>query len=247
MAAHPSASPSQVMSLLTYTPRADSAVRGYEDWLRAVDNPFFNGIPGIARYENWKVHSTILGSFPFTYFDLMYIESREAIQQVWTNPDLLEFAADWTRQWGIVGDPTVDQAVNYHVVICEEVAGPKDGRRSEWCMFFPYTRRADADARGYDEYLRTVDNPFFNSDAVPEVISDANWRKTEEVVGSEPFTDFDLMIVDGPDAPQRMFGNPKAAEFVAGYIREWGRVPDGGPGDNFSGLLGELVASPDKR
>ena len=49
MAAHPSTSPSQVMCLLTYTPRADSASRGYDDWLRSIDNPFFNGIPGIVR------------------------------------------------------------------------------------------------------------------------------------------------------------------------------------------------------
>ena len=247
MAAHPSTSPSQVMCLLTYTPRADAADRGYDDWLRSVDNPFFNGVPGIARYENWKVHANILNELPFTYFDLMYLEGHEAIEKVWTNQNLLDFAAEWTRLWGIVGDPTVDQAVNYRVHIFEEVAGPKVPTRTEWCLFFPYTRVPDAAARDYDTYLREVDNPFFNSDDVPEIISDANWTKVRNVVGGEDFTDFDLMIVDGPDAPQRMFGNPKAAEFVGGYIKQWGRNPNGTPADNFSGVVGELVASPQKK
>jgi hypothetical protein len=247
MAAHPSTSPSQVMCLLQYTPRADSADRDYEPWLRAVDNPFFNGIPGIARYENWKVHTPILGQPDYTYFDLMYIESKEAIEKVWTNPELQEFAAEWTRLWGIVGDPTIDQAVNYHVSICEEIAGPIVPKRTEWALFFPYVRRDDAVERGYDAYLRDIDNPFFNSADVPEVVSDANWRKSSEVVGSEWWTDFDLMMIDGPEAATGLFANPKASDFIGGFIKQWGRVPEGGPADNFSGVLAELVASPDKK
>ena len=43
------------MLVVTYTPRADSASRGYEQWLRDVDNPFFSAQPGIVLYENWKV------------------------------------------------------------------------------------------------------------------------------------------------------------------------------------------------
>ena len=247
MAAHPSTSPSQVMCVLTYTPRADAASRGYDDWLRAVDNPFFNSVPGITRYENWKVHTPILNEPHYAYFDLMYIDSREAVAKVWGNSGVHEFAREWTRQWGIVADPDSDQAVNYRIAVCEEIAGPIVPRRTEWCMFFPYVRRDDAVARGYDAYLREIDNPFFNSAAVPEVVSDANWRKVHDVVGAEPWTDFDLMVIDGPETPAAFFANPAAVEFVGGFVKEWGRVPDGMPADNFSGVLAELVASPEKK
>ncbi len=47
--------PYDAMSLITYTPRADSNDRGYEQWLIDVDNPFFNGSPVCVRYTNWKV------------------------------------------------------------------------------------------------------------------------------------------------------------------------------------------------
>ena len=247
MAAHPSTSPSQVMCLLTYTPRADSASRGYEDWLRAVDNPFFNAIPGIVRYENWKVHTPVLNTLPFAYFDLMYIHGREGIDKVWGNQELLEFAREWTRLWGIVPDPDIDQSPNYHVVICEEIAGPIVPRRTEWALFAPYIRRDDAAARNYDTYLRDVDNPFFNSAAVPQVVSDANWHKTSEVVGTESWSDFDLMLFDGPEQAGELFANPAATGFMADFCKEWGRVPEGTPADNFSAVIAELVASPQKK
>lgn len=247
MAAHPSTSPSQVMCLLTYTPRADAAERGYEDWLRAVDNPFFNSIPGIVRYENWKVHSPILNELSFAYFDLMYIDGRAGIDRVWGNQELIEFARNWTRLWGIVPDPDVDQSPNYHIVTCEEIAGPIVPRRTEWALFAPYVRRDDAAARDYHTYLREVDNPFFNSAAVPQVVSDANWQKTGEVVGSEWWSDFDLMFFDGPEQADEFFANPAATGFMAGFCKEWGRVPEGTPAENFSAALAELVASPDKK
>src|SRR5438477_577884 len=40
---------------LTYTLPEDALARGYENWLRDVDNPFFNAIPGVGRYENWRI------------------------------------------------------------------------------------------------------------------------------------------------------------------------------------------------
>jgi hypothetical protein len=244
MPSHPSRSPSPALVVLQYTPRADAASRGYEDWLRAVDNPFFNSVPGIVRYENWRVHAPLLGTPDYTHFDLMYVEDEAAVERVWSNPVVAEFAANWTRQWGRVSDPTVNQAVNYHVTVCREIAGPIVPRRTNWCLFLPYVPRADAAQRGYDEYLREVDNPFFNSAAVPEVISDANWRKVTDVIGQEWWTDFDLMFIEGPAAAQGLFGNPKAAEFMAGFIKAWGRQPELGAADNFSGVLGELVAAP---
>ena len=154
------------------------------------------------------------------------------------------FAADWTRQWGKDPDPTIDQAVNYHVSVCTEIAGPIVPQRTPWCLFLPYPPREDAAERGYDEYLREVDNPFFNSADVPELISDANWRKVSNAVGDEWWTDFDLMFIDGPAAAEGLFANPKAAEFMAGFIKAWCRHPEGTAADNFSGVIGELVAAP---
>jgi hypothetical protein len=111
-------------------------------------------------------------------------------------------------------------------------------------MFLPYVPRADAAARNYDEYLREIDNPFFNSDAVPEVVTDANWRKVRELVGTEWWTDFDLMFIEGPESVAGLFANPRAAAFMGEFVRNWGRVPDGPPEANFSGVLAELVAVP---
>jgi hypothetical protein len=193
MPSHSSRSPSRTLVVLQYTPRADAASRGYEDWLRKVDNPFFNRVPGIVRYENWKVHTALVNTPDYAYFDLMYVESPAAVDRVWADPAVVAFAADWTRQWGKVPDPAVDQAVNYHVTLCDEIAGPIVPKRTPWCLFLPYVPRADAAKLGYDEYLREIDNPFFNSDVVPEVVSDANWRKVGDLVGQEWWTDFDLM------------------------------------------------------
>jgi hypothetical protein len=235
------------MCLLQYTPRADAADRDYENWLRTIDNPFFNAIPGITLYENWKVHAPILGKPDYSYFDLMYLDGHAAIERVWSNPEVAEFAANWTRQWGKVANPSVDQAVNYHVVVCEEIAGPIVARRTPWCMFLPYVPRDDAAALGYDDYLRQIDNPFFNSDVVPEIVSDANWRKVSEPVGQEWWTDFDLMFVEGPEAVPGLFANPRASSFMADFVRNWGRLPNGTAEENFSGVLAHRVAGPTVR
>ena len=145
MAAHPSKSPSDTMFFLTYTPRADAAARGYEDWLRAVDNPFFNAVPGVVRYENWKIHENKSGVQSFTYFDLMYIDGEDAAEKIWGNLDVAAFVRGWSEQWG--RDPrAVDQQVNYHIVLCKELAGQKFGVRSEWAIFLSYVR-AHGDAR----------------------------------------------------------------------------------------------------
>jgi hypothetical protein len=246
MAAHPSKSPSQMMFVLTYTPRADADAHGYEDWLRAVDNPFFNAQPGIVRYENWKVHANKNGVASFTYLDLMYIEDEAAIEKIWTNPALLDFAQKWTEKWGRVPQ-AVDQQVNYHVVLCEELAGQRYDVRSEWAIFLPYVRQDGAADRGYDTYLREVDNPFFNSDEVPELTCSSNWLRTRDIVGTEWWTDFDLMFVNGPDGLEQLLGNPKSAGFAANWATTWGNRPADGIPANFEAQILELVASPDKK
>jgi hypothetical protein len=118
--------------LLVYTPREDSNLRGYDDWLRAVDNPFFNGVPGIRHYSNWKVVSPADCAFPYTHFDLMFLADAAAKDRVWSNPDVMAFAQGWTEKWGRYPRATADTMhMNYSVFLCSTVAGDQRvaGRR----------------------------------------------------------------------------------------------------------------------
>lgn len=102
------------MLFLTYTPRSDSEERGYGPWLRKVDNPFFNSVPGIAHYTNWKVIKGGEGVIPWTYFDFLRLENGVTLETVWGNKDLTKFATGWTKLWGREPD-AADMAVNYQV------------------------------------------------------------------------------------------------------------------------------------
>jgi hypothetical protein len=110
-----------IMVLLPYTPRADAAARGYDDWLRSVDNPFFNAVRGIAHYSNWKVDRVLWGTVGFTHFDYMRLDPAYA-DEVWSNPAVTEFAANWTRTWGAEPD-AADLSVNYHSYRLRRVSG----------------------------------------------------------------------------------------------------------------------------
>ncbi len=117
--------------LLTYTPRAGTDLDDYHEWLRRVDNPFFNGRPAVRRYVNWRVVESKLGRADFTHFDLLEIEGDGGFEAVFGDPVIGEFAADWVRLWGRVPDPdAADQSVNYHVYLCEAVAAPPEARES---------------------------------------------------------------------------------------------------------------------
>ena len=102
---------SDVMVFLPYTPRADADARGYDDWLRQVDNPFFNAVPGIVHYSNWKVAGAAK-AFAFSHFDFMYLDPSRA-DGVWSNAAVLAFAAAWTARWGAFPD-AADVSLNYH-------------------------------------------------------------------------------------------------------------------------------------
>ena len=59
------------MLLLTYNLGEHVNQEEYEQWLRDVDNPFFNSVPGVKRYANWKVLDEKLGTVQFTHYDLL--------------------------------------------------------------------------------------------------------------------------------------------------------------------------------
>jgi hypothetical protein len=114
------------MLLLTYTPRAGTDLGAYHDWLRRVDNPFFNGRPGVKHYTNWRIAEAKLGREDFTHFDLLELHAADGFDAVFGDAAIAAFAADWVRQWGAVPDPTLaDQSVNYRVSLCERIAAPE--------------------------------------------------------------------------------------------------------------------------
>lgn len=132
--------PTDTMFFLPYTPRADSNDRGYEEWLRAVDNPFFNGVDGIEHYSNWKVASVLKGNIDFTHFDFMFVD-RVKEPGIWTTPRVAEFAAGWTTSWGRDPD-NADLSVNYHVYQLNHAAGPIEFSPQEVTVIL----RAEGDA-----------------------------------------------------------------------------------------------------
>jgi hypothetical protein len=85
---------------LTYTLPADALARGYETWLRDVDNPFFNTIPGVGRYENWRIAREQTPSLGYTHFDLMFVASEDALQRAWFDARLDAFRTGWIAEWG---------------------------------------------------------------------------------------------------------------------------------------------------
>jgi len=117
----PTAPDFTAMILLSYTPRPGIDNEEYEAWLRAVDNPFFNGVPGITRYTNWKI--TDAGApVPFSHFDFMGLDSVEAATSVWQRQDVKDFTAEWRRLWGM-GPEATDLSVNAHVYLFQNDAG----------------------------------------------------------------------------------------------------------------------------
>ena len=61
----------QQMVFIAYSVPADAEHRGYSDWLRRIDNPFFNAVQGMGHYANWRL--TGPAPFPWDYFDYMAI------------------------------------------------------------------------------------------------------------------------------------------------------------------------------
>lgn len=161
-----------VMVFLPYTPRADSLSRGYHAWLRETDNPFFNSISGILHYSNWLVTAVHRGLTAFTHFDFMLFASREDTGRVWSNPQVVDFAANWTRTWGIDPDGG-DLSVNYHSYLATRTAG-QAGRRGDRVLLGLQPGGHHADA----EY----------------------WKITEPLVGRPDFTGFCLRFGAAADA-----------------------------------------------
>lgn len=118
----------RTMFFLPYIPRDDSDARGYDKWIRDVDNPFFNSVDGIELYINWKVGRVLKGALDFTHVDFMYVDPAKE-EAIWSNPDVAAFAQGWTDSWG--SDPAnADLSVNYHVYRLVQESGAEGFNRS---------------------------------------------------------------------------------------------------------------------
>lgn len=132
---------------LTYSHRPHFDEKDYEGFLRRHDNPFFNGIAGIARYENWKLVEPIPAHLGFDYFDLIYLDGSRTLEAVRFDSDLTVFRRNWVAQWGygsvpppvvngqgyvLSGDgvPPVDPAGRATLAFLERADGPR--RPGQW-------------------------------------------------------------------------------------------------------------------
>jgi len=94
----------EAVVLLVYTLPPDTDARVYEAWLRAEDNPFFNRIPGVRHYANWKLAGVRRGAPPpWTHLDFLALESADDLERVWFSPDLDAFRRGWVARWGYGG------------------------------------------------------------------------------------------------------------------------------------------------
>jgi hypothetical protein len=85
--------------LLLYTLPATATARGYEPWLRSTDNPFFNAIPGVHHYANWKL-APVPEGLGWSHFDFLALRSEADLEHVWFNPELDAFRSGWIAKWG---------------------------------------------------------------------------------------------------------------------------------------------------
>jgi hypothetical protein len=112
-------------------------------------------------------------------------------------------------------------------------------------LLLTYTPRRGVDLEEYHRWLREVDNPFFNSR--PTVRRYVNYRVVEHVLGSEGFTHFDLLEIEGTGGADSVFGDFEIDTFARNWVRLWGEMPDPDLPDqsaNYRVLLCEPVAQP---
>ena len=91
---------------IAYTVGEEAVERGYCPWLVETDNPFFNGIPGVHHYANWRVDEVEKGGpLSWSWFDFQGLVLESDLERVWFNPDLDNFRKEWIRLWGYGKQP----------------------------------------------------------------------------------------------------------------------------------------------
>lgn len=90
---------------LTYSHRPHFDAGDYESFLVAHDNPFFNAVAGIARYENWRLVPPYPVELGFDYFDLIHLDGSRSLEEVWFDEELTGFRRGWVARWGYSSSP----------------------------------------------------------------------------------------------------------------------------------------------
>ncbi|MBL8697910.1 MAG: hypothetical protein JNK67_06040 [Alphaproteobacteria bacterium] len=141
----------ETMVFLSYTLPETAIPNGYEPWLREVDNPFFNAIPGMGLYENWRNVVMRPESLPFQHFDFLHPQTDADLERVWFNKSLDEFRQGWIRKWGYGAtgqQPTPASAFGWYA---KREGGPA-AARGPWCVI-----AGDAPASAGGERWRIVE------------------------------------------------------------------------------------------
>lgn len=109
----------QHMLFLPHSPRAGAVEDGFEQWLRDIDSPVINGLPGVVNYSGWRVDKALQGSPTFTNFDLMYVAGLDGFDQVYGDPAMLAHEKRWIELWGIAPGDAIDE--NFPVLVAERI------------------------------------------------------------------------------------------------------------------------------
>lgn len=169
---------------LTYTPREDSERRGYSPWLRSTDTPFFNTVPGISHYSNWKlIEGEGSAKVDWGWFDFLHIESGKTLDDIWGNERLGEFATAWNVMWGKDPD-NADLSVNYQVHEARRIQAMK-GERTDFIAIVldPDRSKLPKDAEIWEITNAILGNAVQGEFAVINLAVDktdvnSNWGKT---------------------------------------------------------------------
>jgi hypothetical protein len=160
--------------LLTYTPRDGAEEAGYVRWLRQVDNPFFNRVPEVAHYSNWRLVDAPADA-RYRYFDLMGMVDAAAADRMFGRDDVKKFTAHWRELWG--RDPGgSDLSRNAEVFRAERTA--RGNAMARWAAFVPGGSAAAMTDRGFSGWrivqgLRS--EPGFRNFAIKFLASDAKF------------------------------------------------------------------------
>lgn len=189
------------MVVVPHTPREDALRRDYETWLRNVDNPMFNRMPGVVHYANWRVCAPN-PAVPFTNIDFLRLVGEKEAAELAANPELAEHAASWTELWGRYPDAVDSDAhLNGHLYLCRRLAGHR-----------PTTR--------FLSLQTSMERPTDESD-------DAEiWKVTMPVVGDARFNYLRLVTLTDPSqfpASEQALPN----ECLGAALAELIATPDG--------------------
>lgn len=195
------------MVFLTYTLPADAFARGYGEWLVAVDNPFFNAIPGVGRYENWRIDA---GTAPgWTYFDFLALATPGDLERVWFNRDLDDFRKGWIAKWGYGATKPAPVNTFGYLMEREGVAQP----RTKYAALRGY---ADRPAASAGAELWRVTHAVRKHYAIGPAPSGQSWQTEIAVHPGPGFRWLSIDYRDEPGAPPSDGSPALLASLIAG-------------------------------